>query len=287
MKKLSIQKLNPIQWLGIGFFLLGILIFLATVVLQSLVDNLLKDYLVNVSTDLIFVSITVLIIDSLNKEEARKRERQDLIFRMGSANNVVATEAARRLKAGDFWIFSLRGERFPNADLTKADLKGADLRDVDLFGTNLTEANLENSHMEGAIIIDTNFRKADLSNAHLEGAFIRATINNLFIFKDANLHNANLNGATFSIKKEETMVEDESLQLRHAYRLNHAIMPNGNRYDGRYRLGGDINQPGVSEKEGDESFMASFYGVPVEEYQEGQKWYRKNLFSERNQIFLS
>ena len=287
MKKVSIRKLNSIQWLGIGSLLLGILIILVTVPMPGFFINLIKDYSVHVSTDLIFVAITILIIDRINKKEAKKREIQDLIFRMGSANNVVATEAARRLKGGDFWSVSLKGERFPGADLTKADLKKADLRNTDLFGTNLTEADLENALLEGATIIDTNLRRANLWNAHLEGANITVTIKGLHIFKEANLHNANFKGAHFLIKKEDKIVENESIELRHANRLNHAIMPNGKRYDGRYNLQGDLNQPSVIEKVNDVDFMAGFYGVSKEEYQEGQKWYRKNLSSERNQVFLS
>ena len=286
MKKLSSNKPDKIQWLGIGSGLVGLLLGLVTWRLPSIFINLLRDYSVHVSTDLIFVAITILIIDNLNKAEAIKRERQDLIFQMGSANNVVATEAVRRLKGGDFWSNSLQGKRFPGADLTKAELKEADLRNTDLDGTNLTEAKLEYAHLEGAVFIDTNLSRANLSNAHLENAKILVTIKDLHIFEGANLNEVDLKGATFSIKKEEELVNDESLQLCYANRLNHAIMPDGRPYDGRYRLKGDINQPDVINNEDDINIMARFYGVTVEEYKEGQKWYRENLASERSQVFL-
>jgi uncharacterized protein YjbI with pentapeptide repeats len=293
MKKVLRKQLNTIQWGGVGCFLGGIILIFFNELVEyiykdntaypGILINILKNYLPNFSTDLIFAAFTIFILDYFYQKEAEEKEKRDLIFRMGSANNAVATDAARQLKNGDFWMISLEGKRFDGADLSGADFRKANLRNTDLMDTNLTGAKMENAHLEGAVIIDTNLNNANLRNTHFSGATIRSTKKELHIFEGANLYRANFEGAIFSVLIDEKLVVDESIELRHAYRLNHATMPNGKRYDGRYNLSGDNNQPGIDIN--DDNCMADFYGVTLEDYQMGQKWYMENILSSRTQIF--
>jgi hypothetical protein len=113
-------------------------------------------------------------------------------------------------------------------------LQGADLRRANLRGARLTRADLE---------------QADLYNANLNDAYLVR----------ANLHRAR-------------RLTDH--QLAGVRSLQHATMPDGSRYDGRFSLARDIQWAHENNVDIDDpAAMAEFYGVSVDEYSRGQEWW--------------
>jgi hypothetical protein len=108
------------------------------------------------------------------------------------------------------------------------------------------------SNWRDANLYDANLREADLTNADLY---------------QADLVSADLTGA---------IVSDE--QLASCDIMYQAIMPDGRRYDGRYRLQGDFALANRKKIDTDSpEAMADWYGVTLEQYLEGQKWADENL----------
>lgn len=117
----------------------------------------------------------------------------------------------------------------------------------------LQDGALAGKNLRGADWSDANLYEADLSNCDLTNA----------VLDRADLIKANLTGA---------QVKDE--QLASAIKLHLCTMPDGKRYNGRFRLPGDIDlahRKGVDTESMDE--MAAWYQVPLEEYIAGQNWY--------------
>ncbi len=121
-----------------------------------------------------------------------------------------------------------------------------------LADESLVGRNLRGSHLQDANLYQANLREVDLTNANL---------------LDADLVEAILTDAK---------VSDEQLASCHI--MWKAIMRDGNRYDGRYNLKGDI---ALARKRGfnpnDPQSMAEYYGVPLETFLEGQQWAQENL----------
>lgn len=125
------------------------------------------DFYANISIELLSISITVLVIDSLYRRGAIKRKKEDLILQMGSHENAFAKEAARRLEVRG-WLTdgSLRGAYFHRADLTEAFLVCADLQDSNFRRAKLDGARLYKCNLKGSNV--TNFqlsRVASLQDA--------------------------------------------------------------------------------------------------------------------------
>lgn len=102
-----------------------------------------------------------------------------------------------------------------------------------------------------------------LTDGSLQGAYLyRANLQSTFLVK------ADLAGA-------RDLVDEQLVQAR---MLRGAIMVNGDRYDGRFNLEGDLEE---AVREGtdvnDPEAMASFYGVSPEVYLRGQTWAKNNL----------
>lgn len=187
-----------------------------------------NNFYANISTELLSISITVLVIDKLIKKRDISELKKQLVREVRSKDNAIAVRALQELitqkwaKKG-----ALRG-----AHLLYANLQDAYLRDVDLSYTWLREANFEEAFMNGT---------------KLKGAV--------------------LVGANFKNAKELT-----SKALSEAKMLLATTMPNGMRYDGRFNLDGDIK---IGKDRGfdmtDSEAAAHFYGVPHDDYLEGQK----------------
>ena len=119
-------------------------------------------------------------------------------------------------------IISLRGAALRAADLRDADLSGANLSDanlyeaflyhVDLSGANLSDAFLVNAFLRGANLSDANLKNANLSRAYLDCVTLKSR---------ANLSYANLSHLSGCTKE----------QLRSAFTLKGATMPNGQKYE--------------------------------------------------------
>jgi len=121
----------------------------------------------------------------------------------------------------------------------------------------LRKRNLRGSSWEDANMYMADLQGSDLGNAVLERAdFVLANL------KDVN-------------------VTDE--QLTKTDIMHGAIMPDGRKYDGRYRLRGDYAYARRKKVniESDEA-MAKWFGVPLEQYLEGQRWADEHLPKLRN-----
>jgi hypothetical protein len=172
----------------------------------------------------------------------------DLIRKLRSPENKTVLQAIEALRVRG-WLEdgSLKGillchAHLQGADLIKADLTKADLHQADLKDTNLSMANLS-----GAKLARTNMEGSNLNNADIEGVD----------FFKANL-------------QDVSNLTDE--QCCKAKRLYGAIMPDGNIYDGRYNLEGDLEFARWGRVDVDDpAAMAYFLGISLETYQRGQE----------------
>jgi uncharacterized protein YjbI with pentapeptide repeats len=172
---------------------------------------------------------------------------------------------------------SLAGVDLRQVDMRGANLQGADLRDgnlwrIDLLGANLGEANLNQADLRWARLARSNLKGASLRAANLRGADLREAE-----IAGADLRGANLWDATLGAQYEEARLDPDrrvseemalavEAQLAQAGALRGAIMPDGNRYDGRFNLEGDVleaQQRGIDLN--DPADRAAFYGVAKEE----------------------
>lgn len=220
--------------------------------LQAL--ELVEEFYADLSPELVGIALTVLIIDKMYQQHEVRQERERLIRQLSSLDEHIAVEGLERLRAHGW-------------------LEDGVLAGVSLQGANLQAANLQEAYLEAAHLQNADLRRADLLGARLRGVHLQEAD-----LRDANLHLADLTGA---ILEEATLV-GASLdgakglhdgQLAEAAALLDATMPDGTRYDGRYRLPGDLlraRQAGYHVD--DPTAMARFYVVPVDVYLQGQKW---------------
>jgi uncharacterized protein YjbI with pentapeptide repeats len=139
------------------------------------------------------------------------------------------------------------------ADLQGASLSAANLQNADLFKANLERADLSCANLNGAKLVRAKMQMANLANACLDGA---------------SLVGANLQGAK-NISDEE---------LSRASRMRVAILPEGNLYDGRFNLPGDLADASILRVDlNDPAAIAAFYGVSLESFLRGQEWRRANM----------
>ncbi|MBN1429133.1 MAG: pentapeptide repeat-containing protein [Anaerolineae bacterium] len=149
---------------------------------------------------------------------------------------------------------SLRGINLEGCDLSRARLPHADMQDAHLAGANLRGADLHN-----AVLQEADLSGADLSRANLQ---------------DADLTRSLLE----SVRMNEAQITE--MQLVRVEALADAILPDGNRYDGRYRLPGDLHNARLDGAYPDRpQQMADWYGVSLFKYQQGQKWADEQLDS--------
>ncbi|OGO20026.1 MAG: hypothetical protein A2Z14_18725 [Chloroflexi bacterium RBG_16_48_8] len=142
---------------------------------------------------------------------------------------------------------SLKGIILCHAHLQGADLLKADLTKVDLHQAHLEGVNLSMANLSGAKLARANMEDANLSNAIIEGV---------------DFFKANLLGVC--------NLTDE--QCARAKRLYGATMPDGNIYDGRYNLEGDLEFARWGRVDVDDpQAIAYFLGISLETYQRGQE----------------
>jgi hypothetical protein len=117
----------------------------------------------------------------------------------------------------------------------------------------LSDGKLAGQDMRGS-----NWRDANLYQANLTGCDLQRVL-----LDDADLYEANLTGV--KIKPE---------QLKRTKTMRYAIMPDGQKYDGRYNLPHDIElmfDPRFKTDPNNPEQIAAFYGVDVESYLRGQE----------------
>lgn len=171
-----------------------------------------------------------------------------------------------RLVGGYMPWWNFRATNLQSADLSGAYLKGA------AFGARydsqdrlvMPAANLRAADLSGANLQEVDLREVDLRGANLADADLREAV-----LLDANLLDAR--GLTVR-------------QIVLLSRLRGAQMPDGTRYDGRYRLKGDhtwAREHGIDTKNPVE--MAAYYEIPLEVFLEGQEWAEQDLKALRKQ----
>ena len=123
-------------------------------------------------------------------------------------------------------------------------------------------------------LVDGTLRRANLLRANLRKAFLeKADLREVFLLK------ADLSGAYLQWSNLEGARELELTQLVQVAYLRGATLQDGSRYDGRFKLAGDLKWARTSEKIAlnNAQAMADFYKVSLQNYREGQRWAKKNL----------
>ncbi len=172
----------------------------------------------------------------------------ELINKIAKLENKSTLQAVEELRVRG-WLTdgSLRGTALCQAQLQNADLMEADLRNVDFHQATLDYADLRKAKLNGVKMNRASLQRANFDHADLTYA---------------DLYKANLRGA-------RNLTEQ---QLSTVHELVGAIMPDGNVYDGRFCLAGDLARARWAKVNmEDAASMAEFYGVPVEAYRHAQK----------------
>jgi hypothetical protein len=172
----------------------------------------------------------------------------EMINKLQSLDHKNVLKAVEELHtSGMFSDGSLRGIALCQAILQDACLKDADLCYVDLHQANLDDADLTNAKLQAA-----KLNRSSLQGANLEGADLT----------NADLYKVNLRGARNLTEKQLSTLNE----------LFGSIMPDGNVYNGRFNLFGDLARAKWAKVETDDpKSMAEFYGVSLEAYLQGQK----------------
>ena len=260
---------RPTQWrvLILLALLVGAILPISIALLSG---ESLPGLLLNFGTEMAGAFVTFILIDMIiaryeaQEEEASQSKylRERLINKMSSGVNDEARRAAEELRELG-WLFdgTLERHRMTGANLKGCDLRHANLRGVRMFRSDLREAKLFEADLENAIMTGCDLRGAILYRTNIVGARMAGT---------------NLEGARRLTAQ----------MLVQTARLKGAILPDGARYDGRYRLYGDLNQAVKHCKSknydiDDPEVMATWYDVPLEVYADGQRWADEHLDSLR------
>lgn len=151
--------------------------------------------------------------------------------------------------------------------LSDGSLGWAHLRYVHFRGIDLSAANLQKANMSMADLGDSNLAYSHLDGAKLNGADLSG----------ANLEKASLVGTSLiraNLRGVQNMTDDQFIMIG---RLRGATMPDGQRYDGRYNLLGDLADAQVLHVElQDPEAIANFFGISLQDYLAGQRWAREH-----------
>lgn len=213
---------------------------------------------------IIGATLMVIIVASLVGAVIRKERKSDeeelakLIRKLKSKSHAVASGALAELDATG-WLSdgSLRSMYLGGGDLDDGDFTNGDLQGVALPFTSLKRTSWLRCNLENAMLIQSDLEGAIFYLSSLSGDGEEANL------KGARLWGANLKGADVRVG-----------QLMEARCLIFATMQDGNPYDGRFNLWGDLENLENSNIEGS-SNIAVAYGVSEEHYLEGQDWYRE------------
>lgn len=154
-------------------------------------SSLLQNFATEAFGAALVVGVVDLSLSRIQKFENEKSEKLDILFRMGSKDLSITSEAVRiaRMKS---WLTdgSLKGVKLDWSNLAGINFDGADLR-----GANLGGANLQGAFFNGADLRGTSFGSADLQNAQFGGADLSG----------ADLLNAKMGNAILgNVKFDET-----------------------------------------------------------------------------------
>ena len=176
-----------------------------------------------------------------------------LIRKLRSPNIGVVQKAVDELRIrGDLSNGTLECVRLRYANMRGVDLSFANLRMTDLNFSQLQRADLTGASLQGARLNKANLRSALLQNANLEGA---------------SLTGGNLQGIS----------DVTPAQLAKTSRLRGTTMPDGTRYDGRYKLDGDLADARFMHLDtNNNEELARFYGVTLEGFIRGPSHIQAN-----------
>jgi len=160
---------------------------------------IIKDFYTIASTELVGISLTVLIIDALYEKRQNSDLKEQLIREMRSPDNGIALRASEELRAHQ-WLTdgSLKGASLKRANLEECNFKGAMLDNVDFTGANLKNASFRQASLEGARLSGANLEGAFLRGAKLHQAIISGAILKNAILIAADLEETDFSGAIFN-----------------------------------------------------------------------------------------
>jgi len=205
--------------LAVGIVILGSLYLHGEINVRTLINDLYA----NGGSEFLSIAITVLVIEKLNeqrakreadareitiRQEAEDREKRDLIAQMGSPINNFALEAVRVLRLRG-WLQDGSVSK-AEANLAEADLRRAKLKDINLRGVDLTSADLRHADLTSAQLGQCKLFEADLREAILSWTK----------FPRANLGSANLDRVSLSqANLLEADLENANLHRANLYRV--------------------------------------------------------------------
>jgi hypothetical protein len=181
---------------------------------------------------------------------------------------------------------NLRGAHLVETKLRKAVLVQADLRKASFHFTKMAEASFYKAQLQNAL-----FEADDLTDAKLVRACLQGAAMSGVKLLGADMTGAKLDGVWLNSADMRDAKGIEYEHLTNAFMLRYAVMPDGDRYDGRLNLAGDTvtlkdYEPDTEEEElvdkESNEFKATWYGVPLETYLSGQEWSRR--FFEQNTL---
>lgn len=202
--------------LGIILVVIAILIYYLGYLLEfgvPLTDfySVFKKVYANISLELVSISFTVLILDTLYRRRENKLLKEQLIRQLHSSDNNLVLQALRELRSlGWLEDGSLNGRWLNGVSFQRAPLENAELNRVKLEGSNLSRANLTRAslfqgvltdiNLRSAIMVFTDLEKAILIRANLEKANLSGAILKGVNFDGATLREADLTNAIFDPK---------------------------------------------------------------------------------------
>ncbi|MEO1162794.1 MAG: pentapeptide repeat-containing protein [Chloroflexota bacterium] len=152
------------------------------------------DFYANASSELISISITVLILDTLNKRRANEDRKSELFRKAKSRSNILAIDAVDQILHEKLWkAFCENYKNMHNkTNLSNVQWEGANLNRINLENTTLMNANLKSANLNNAILTNvylcnSNLEYTDLSFSNLKYANL-SEVN----AKHSNLHFAHL-----------------------------------------------------------------------------------------------
>jgi len=191
--------------------------------------GLLAEVAIPMGTDLLVVSIVILMVDRLAERREQVRLRQQLVREMSSSDHGLTARALleldRRgwLAEGALVSAQLTGASLEGVILELVDLHGADLAGANLEGTNLSRARLsscnftgaamsrvilEMADLTGARLSDAKLDRADMAKARLGGADLAGASLVEADLAGTDLRGADLRGADLSDSRVDAMLID-------------------------------------------------------------------------------
>lgn len=173
----------------------------------DIIMNAVADFGVSLISSAVFLVCVDFVLERSERKNAQELEFQQKRFIISREMRTNPDKILQILKnTGE-----IKQDLFTNQFFGGCDFSNLDLDGVDFSGSNLANVNFEN-----ASLIGTNFKDC--------------------IMNQVILHNAKLSFANFT----NTNLIDGDFEL--AYSLWHAVLPNGQEYDGKYMLTGDVQE---------------------------------------------